>query len=156
MDIFLALLGSGSAGSFLSMGAAANARLMKGLRSPIAAATINFLVGFSILTLILVFAIKPDQLNLLLITPWWAFSGGLLGALFVTLNTLVVSQLGLTTTTIVIVFSQMVMSLMIDKLGWFHAVQRSLSFSKFLGILLLISAIILIQSDRKNSQGSVN
>jgi transporter family-2 protein len=151
MDIFLALLGSGSAGSFLSIGAAANARLMIALRSPIAAATINFLVGFAILTLVLVFSTKPDNLTLFGVTPWWAFLGGLLGAIFVTINTLIVSQLGLTATTIVVVFGQMLMSVIIDKLGWFSEEPYPLTLSKFLGIILLIVAIVLIQSDRKKA-----
>lgn len=151
MDIFLALLGSGSAGSFLSIGAAANARLMTALRSPIAAATINFLVGFTVLTLVLIFAIKPDNLTLFWVTPWWAFLGGLLGAIFVTINTLIISQLGLTTTIIVVVFSQMLMSVVIDQLGWFSDGSHPLNLSKIWGIVLLILAITLIQADSKNS-----
>ncbi|RUR72536.1 hypothetical protein DSM107007_57110 [Nostoc sp. PCC 7120 = FACHB-418] len=71
MEIFLALLGAGSAGGFSTIGAAANAQLKTILDSPIASATINFVVGFSILTLLLVLGIfKPYKLDLLSVTPW--------------------------------------------------------------------------------------
>ncbi|WP_272867778.1 DMT family transporter [Nostoc sp. PCC 7120 = FACHB-418] len=60
----------------------------------------------------------------------WAFLGGLLGAIFVTLSTLIVPKLGLTTTTLVVVFSQMFMSLVIDQLGWFCAIKYPITTTK--------------------------
>lgn len=118
MDILLAILGAGSAGSFLAVGAAANAQLKQTLRSAIGAATVNFLVGFSVLTLLLALGIfKSPDLERFAQVPWWAYSGGLLGALFVSLSTLTVPKLGLTTATLAVVCSQMVMSLIIDQFG---------------------------------------
>lgn len=149
MEIFLALLGAGSAGGFSTISAAVNAQLKTILHSPIAAATINFVVGFSILTLLLALGIFPPyKLDLLSITPWWAFLGGLLGAIFVTLSTLIVPKLGLTTTTLVVVFSQMFMSLVIDQLGWFGAIKYPITTPKILGIATLFIAIVINQLDR--------
>ncbi|MBD2695206.1 DMT family transporter [Anabaena catenula] len=157
MDILLALLGAGSAGGFSTIGTAVNARLKTILYSPIAAATINFLVGFSILTLLLGLGIfKPYKLDLLSITPWWAFLGGLLGAIFVTLSTLIVPKLGLTTTTLVVVFSQIFMSMVIDQLGWFGAIKYPITTPKILGIATLIVAIVINQLDRNYSHKNVN
>jgi bacterial/archaeal transporter family-2 protein len=148
MEIFLALLGAGSAGGFSTIGTAVNARLKTILHSPIAAATINFVVGFCILTLLLALGIfKPYKLDLFSITPWWAFLGGLLGAIFVTLSTLIVPKLGLTTTTLVVVFSQIFMSLVIDQLGWFGAIKYPITTPKILGIATLIVAIVINQLD---------
>lgn len=152
MDILLALLGAGSAGSFLAIGSAANARLRSTIHSSIAAATINFGVGFCILTLLLVLGIlQPFSLDKIAGTPWWAFLGGLLGAGFVTLNTLIIPKLGLTTTTLAVVFSQMVMSLIVDQLGWFGIIPHALTIPKLLGIGLLFVAILLSQSSRHES-----
>lgn len=149
MDILLAMLGAGSAGSFLTIGSAANAQLRQTLRSPIAAATLNFLVGFSILTLLLTLGIfKLPNWQTFANVPWWAFSGGLLGAIFVSLNTLTVPKLGLTTTTLTVVCSQMVMSLIIDQLGWFGVPLHSLNGSRVFAIVLLIVAITLTQLER--------
>lgn len=153
MEILLALLGAGSAGSFLAMGAAANARLMKTLNSPIAAAAINFSVGFSVLSVLIAIGLLKTsfKLEMLVNVPWWAFLGGFLGAAFVTLNTLTIPKLGLTTTAIAVVLSQMTMSLAIDSLGWFGVVQRSVSASKLFGIALLFAAIALTQLDNNRS-----
>ena len=153
MEILFALLGAGSAGSFLAIGAAANARLMRTLHSPIAAAAINFIVGFSVLSVLLGMGILKSSSNLemLVSVPWWAFLGGFLGATFVTLNTLTIPKLGLTTTAIAVVLSQMTMSLAIDHLGWFGVIQRSVSASKLFGIGLLFVAVALTQLDSNRS-----
>ncbi|MBD2567086.1 DMT family transporter [Anabaena lutea] len=157
MDILLALLGAGSAGGFSTIGTAINAQLKTTLHSPIAAAAINFLVGLSILTLLLRLGIfKPFNLDLLFITPWWAFLGGLLGAIFVSLSTLIVPKLGLTTTTLVVVFSQMFMSMVIDKLGWFGAIKYPITTPKILGIATLVIAILINQLDTNYSHKNVN
>lgn len=148
MDILLAILGAGSGGSFIAIGAAANARLRHTLHSPLAAATINFMVGFTTLTLLLAFGIfKTQNLDRLASVPGWAFGGGLLGAIFVTLSTLTVSQLGLTTSTLAVVCSQMMMSLVVDRLGWFGITPHPISPLRILGIGLLLLAIALTQLD---------
>lgn len=152
MDILLAMLGAGSAGSFLALGSAANARLKQTLHSPIAAAAINFLVGFSILSLLIWLGIfKSPDWERFANVPWWAFLGGFLGATFVSLSTLTVPKLGLTTSTLAVVCSQMVMSLVIDQFGWFGVPAHSLKVSRVFAIALLLMAIALTQFDRKHS-----
>ncbi|MBW4521028.1 MAG: DMT family transporter [Scytolyngbya sp. HA4215-MV1] len=154
MDIVLAIVGAGLAGSFLAIGAAANARLKQTLHSPIAAATMNFLVGFSVLALLIGLGIfkTPDLAEKVRDVPWWAFSGGLLGAIFVSLNTLIVPKLGLTTTTLAVVCSQMIMSLVIDQWGWFGVPLHPLNASRVFAIALLIAAIALTQLDRQHAK----
>ncbi|MBD2114944.1 MULTISPECIES: DMT family transporter [Cyanophyceae] len=151
MDMLIALLGAASGGGFLSVGAAANAQLRQTLHSPIAAAAINFMVGSSTLTLLLVlWVFGPQQLDRLGQVPWWAFGGGGLGAIYVTVNTLVVSQLGLTTTTLAVVCSQMVLSLVIDQWGWFGLAPHPISAARVVAIGLLLGAVTLTQLDRNS------
>lgn len=149
MNILLAMLGAGSAGSFLAIGSAANARLKQALHSPIAAAAINFLVGFGILTFLLALGIfkSPDFARFVNV-PWWAYLGGFLGATFVSLSTLTVPKLGLTTSTLAVVCSQMVMSLSVDQFGWFGVPAHPLNLSRVFAISLLMVAIALTQLDR--------
>lgn len=158
MEILLAILGAGSGGSFIAIGSAANARLRQTLHSPIAAATVNFFVGFSTLTLLMVLGIfKLPSLDRLANVPGWAFWGGLLGATFVTLSTLTVSQLGLTTSTLAVVCSQMMMSLVVDRFGWFGITPHPMSPLRVLAIGLLVVAIALTQLDsasRRSSQST--
>lgn len=152
MALLFALIGAGAAGSFLAMGAAANARLKQVLHCAIAAAAINFIVGFSVLALLIaVGVLKSPYFERFADVPWWAFLGGLLGAIFVTLNTLTVPKLGLTTSTLVVVCSQMIVSLAIDQFGWFGIVPHSLSISRVFAIVLLLIAIALTQLDHHHS-----
>ena len=149
MTLLFALLGAGSGGIFLTIGAAANARLRQTLHSSIAAAAINFVAGFVTLALLMIVQVFPTpSFARLLTVPWWAFLGGFLGAVFVTVNTLVVPKLGLTITTLAVVCSQMIFSLMIDQLGWFSMITRPVNTSRIVAIGLLIMAIALTQLDR--------
>lgn len=149
MDLLLAIVGAGSAGSFLAIGSAANARLKQTLQSAIAAAAINFLVGFSILAILIASGLfKSPDFQQFTTVPWWAFLGGFLGAAFVSLSTLTVPKLGLTTATLAVVCSQMIMSLVIDQFGWLGVPTHPLDFSRVFAIALLMGAIALTQLDR--------
>lgn len=157
MDILFAIVGAGSAGSFLAIGSAANARLRKTLHSPIAAAAVNFLVGFSVLTGLMTLGLfQSPNVQQFSTVPWWAFLGGILGAAFVSLNTLTVPNLGLTATTLAVVCSQMIMSLVVDQFGWFGVPAHPLSVSRLFAIILLIVAIALTQLDRPSAANSIS
>lgn len=151
MDLLFAIVGAGSAGSFLAIGSAANARLKQTLQSAIAAAAINFLVGFSILAILIASGLfELPNFQQFAIVPWWAFLGGLLGATFVSLSTLTVPKLGLTTATLAVVCSQMIMSLVVDQFGWLGVPVHPLNFSRVFAITLLMVAITLTQLDRNH------
>ena len=46
-----------------------------------------------------------------------------------------------------VVFGQVSISLLIDRFGWFEIQIRELSFSRILGVLLVIAGILLIQKE---------
>jgi transporter family-2 protein len=153
MEIILAILGAGSAGGFLAYGSAANTKLMQLTRSPIAAATINFIMGFLTLAILLLLkVISPLSINQISQAPWWAFLGGALGAIFVTLNTIIIPKLGLTTTTMAIVFGQILMSLIVDQFGLLGVATRSISIPRLIGTGLLLAAVIMTQFNLKHEK----
>ncbi|GBO54555.1 integral membrane protein [Pseudanabaena sp. lw0831] len=151
MDMLIALIGAGSGGSFLAIGATANTRLRKALQSSIGAATINFIVGSLTLTLLILLGTFGSQsLDRLTQVPWWAFLSGLLGAVYVTLNTIIIPKLGLTTAALAVVCSQMTGSLLIDQWGWFGVTPHPISPSRIVAIVLLLIAVALTQFDRSD------
>jgi transporter family-2 protein len=155
MSPLSAVLCAFSGGSMLSLGGAANARLGGSLRSAVAAATINFLVGASTLSLLLALGgFRAGPLERLAGVPPWALGGGMLGALYVTLSTLVIPRLGLTATTMTVVFSQLIGSLLIDHWGWLGVPHRSNGPGRWLAVLLLLFAVALRRSDATPSQGT--
>jgi transporter family-2 protein len=143
-----AVLCAFSGGSLLSLGGAANARLGGSLRSAVAAATVNFLVGTAVLSLLLALGgFRADPLARLGGVPPWALGGGMLGAAYVTLITLVIPRLGLTATTMTVVFSQLIGSLLIDHWGWLGVPQHPIGPGRWLAVLLLLVAVALRRSD---------
>ncbi len=152
MNPLSAVLSAVSAGGLLALGGTANARLGGSLRSAVAAATINFLVGASTLGLLLaVGGVQAGPLARLAEVPPWALGSGLLGAGYVTLISLVIPRLGLTATTMAVVLSQLIGSLLIDHWGWLGVLQRPVGPGRWLAVLLLLCAVVLRRSDATSS-----
>lgn len=152
MNLVSALLCAFSAGGLLSVGGAANAHLARSLLSATAAATINFLVGATALSLLVSLGgYRANIIERLAGVPPWVLCGGVLGALYVTLATLVIPRLGLTATTMTVVFSQLIGSLMIDHWGWLGVPQRPNGPGRWLAVLLLMLAVALRRSETSTS-----
>lgn len=155
MNPVSALLCAFSAGGLLSVGGAANARLAGSLRSAAAAATVNFLVGATALGLLLgLGGLRAAPIERLAGVPPWALCGGLLGALYVTLSTLVIPRLGLAATTMTVVCSQLVVALMIDHWGWLGVPQRPNGPARWLAVLLLLLAVALRRSEAATAKAT--
>ncbi|KVC34650.1 DMT family transporter [Burkholderia pseudomultivorans] len=78
-------------------------------------------------------------------TSWWAFSGGLFGAIFIALAIFTIPKLGAATFLVLVVTGQMLASMTIDHFGWFGLVQRPVDVSRLVGIALLIGGCVLIR-----------
>ncbi len=77
--------------------------------------------------------------------PWWAWSGGLFGAVFIGLAILLVPQLGAATFIALLVTGQMLASVAFDHFGWLGLVQRPMDVPRLIGVALLIGGVILIR-----------
>jgi transporter family-2 protein len=77
--------------------------------------------------------------------PWWAWSGGLFGAIFIGLAILLVPQLGAATFIALLVTGQMLASVTFDHFGWLGLAQRPIDVPRLIGVALLIGGVILIR-----------
>ncbi|KVG64536.1 DMT family transporter [Burkholderia pseudomultivorans] len=77
--------------------------------------------------------------------PWWAFSGGLFGAIFIALAIFTIPKLGAASFLVLVVTGQILASMTIDHFGWFGLVQRPVDVSRLVGIALLIGGCVLIR-----------
>ena len=77
--------------------------------------------------------------------PWWAWSGGLFGAIFIGLAILLVPQLGAATFIALLVTGQMLASITFDQFGWMGLAQRSIDLPRLVGVALLIGGVVLIR-----------
>lgn len=77
--------------------------------------------------------------------PWWAWSGGLFGAIFIGLGIFLVPQLGAATFLALLITGQMLLSVTLDHFGLFGLVQRSFDMPRAIGVALLIAGAILMR-----------
>ena len=77
--------------------------------------------------------------------PWWAWSGGLFGAIFIGLVILLVPRLGAATFIALLVTGQMLASVAFDHFGWLGLAQRPVDVPRLIGVALLIGGVVLIR-----------
>jgi transporter family-2 protein len=77
--------------------------------------------------------------------PWWAWSGGVFGAIFIGLAIVLVPQLGAATFIALLVAGQMIGSVTFDHFGWFGLTQRSIDLPRLVGVALLVGGVVLIR-----------
>ena len=77
--------------------------------------------------------------------PWWAWTGGVFGAIFIGLGIVLVPKLGAATFIALLVAGQMVGSVVFDHFGWLGLAQRPIDMSRVIGVLLLIAGVMLIR-----------
>ncbi|MDY3695898.1 MAG: DMT family transporter [Proteus mirabilis] len=100
---------------------------------------INHLVGFIFLTIFVLWIKDYHSIELSTI-PLIAFAGGIIGALFVVINSYVLPLLGVMLTSVLAICGQMISSLVIDILGGIES--NNLLF-QIIGVLLIIGGVLI-------------
>ena len=132
-------------GAILPMQAAINARLAKTAGNPVMAAFISFAVGTIALMLFLIiagqfqFRFIPSQ------SPWWIWTGGILGTFFVAGILLLLPRLGVVLSFSLVLAGQMFTAILFDQFGWMGLAIKEISAGKIIGSILLIIGVILIR-----------
>ena len=76
--------------------------------------------------------------------PWWAWLGGLLGAVYAVATVLLARRLGAATLTALVVTGQLVCSVVLDHFGAVGFSEHALSAGRVAGCLLMIAGFVLI------------
>ncbi|MCU0734862.1 MAG: DMT family transporter [Methylotetracoccus sp.] len=139
--IIIALL----AGAVLPMQAAVNAQLRYVVGSSLLAALVSFGVGTAALLLYAAFARLPlPDGRAALQAPWWAWSGGLLGAFYVLTAILVAPRLGTAALMGLALAGQLIAALVLDHYGLLGLSVHPLSLWRVVGTILLLAGVALI------------
>lgn len=137
------------AGIGLAVQAAVNARLRVSLESPVLSALVSFAVGaVPLVVLALLGVFGRGKLSDLGAVPWWAWTGGLLGAFFVTLSVVAVQVVGAASVIVCAVLGQVVMGLVLDGTGWLGVPRSPVDLPRILGALLVAGGVLLVQWKR--------
>lgn len=98
----------------------------------------NHLVGFALLVVIVLLSVAATAESLLK-APWWAYLGGVIGALFVALSSIVIPRIGATPALALMITGQMTVSTLID----FQLGKIASPGMAVLGLTLIITAAFI-------------
>ncbi|SQG64403.1 Uncharacterized protein conserved in bacteria [Corynebacterium renale] len=157
----LALLSAVLVGWCTPAQTAVNARLRTFVGHPLMSSLISFAVGtlsLLVLHLILFSALLPP-FGQAAGQPWWIWTGGVLGVIFLTGNIVLFPRLGGVETVVLPIVGQIAAAMVIDQWGVFGAQQRSLSVWRVLGAALVCFGVFIVvyrpglQTGHAHSQG---
>lgn len=145
LDLLLSLAVVG-AGAGLALQQVVNAHLRATLGSPWWAAFASYAVG-SLATLVLALAAPGPRLTGAMIArpSWVAWSGGILGAVFVVAAILTVPRLGAASVLALIVVGQMMGALAFDQIGLLGLPQHPVGLVRLAGVACLILGVVLVR-----------
>lgn len=135
-----------AAGALIATQAGVNSQLGRYVGHPILAATISFLVG-SVALLVCSIGVRSTWTGVAAAAaaPWWVWTGGLLGAVFVVTIAWLAPTLGAATLLSVAIAGQMTFALVLDHYGLVGFPQRSMSVGRAIGVGLLVAGVVLIR-----------
>ena len=111
-------------------------------------ALISFLVGTIVLVAIVAVWGKGDLLAFRG-APLWQLTGGLIGAVFVTVTLLAAPKLGVTTLVVATLAGQVTAGLLIDTFGWFGIEPKPVEPRRLVGLALVGVAVYLMNTKGK-------
>lgn len=146
MPIYVSSLLVIGAGFCIVIQQALNANLRTELNSAVWAGFASYAVGVMCMIAVMVIMREPiPSAAVAARIPWWAWSGGAFGAIFIALAIVMVPQIGAATFIALLVTGQMLMSIVFDHYGWLGLAQRSIDLPRVIGVVLLIAGVVLIR-----------
>jgi transporter family-2 protein len=145
VEILLVVLAL-AVGAGLPVQAGVNAMMARHAGRPEWAALVNFAVGLVALAAWLLATRAPlPSPSALARAPAWAWSGGIMGAFYVSAVVLLAPRLGVAVTLGLSVAGQMIGALVLDHYGLLGLASRPVGPQRVVGAALLVVAVLLIR-----------
>jgi transporter family-2 protein len=129
----------------LPLQAGVNAQLVRFAGHPVLAALVSFMVGTAALSVYALAARLPVSPGRLAEAPFWAWSGGVFGAVFVAAAADLAPRLGAAFFVGVVVAGQMAASLVLDHFGLVGFAHQPVSPLRLLGAGLVVLGVALVR-----------
>ncbi|MGE8684823.1 MAG: DMT family transporter [Acinetobacter sp.] len=126
---------------------AINSQLREYLYSPLQAALFSFLVGTIVLAFLVFFqpATKPELATFGQI-PWYLWIGGCLGVYAISVSIYTAPKLGFLTLSGLIIFGQIIMSMIVDQFGLLGTEKTPINWQRLLGgVVIFIGVLLTLQ-----------
>jgi transporter family-2 protein len=135
-----------AAGTSIVVQQALNANLRTALNSAAWSGFVSYFVGLLCMVVLVVVLRDPiPSATMAARIPWWAWSGGMFGAIFIALGILLVPKIGAATFIALLVAGQMLASVAFDHFGLLGLAQRPVDLPRIIGVALLIAGVLLIR-----------
>ena len=123
---------------------AINSQLREYLYSPLQAALLSFLVGTIALAVLVFFQpVEKPNLEMLHQIPWFLWLGGFLGVYAISFSIYTAPKLGFLTLSGLIIFGQIVMSMIIDQFGLLGTDKTPINWQRLLGGVVIFTGVLL-------------
>jgi bacterial/archaeal transporter family-2 protein len=133
------------AGALQAWGPPMNGALRSSLTNPWLASLVSFLPVIALLACLVLCLPRPmPTMAGVSAMPWWAPLGGLVGAFAVIAGLLFVNKVGAGAFAGLTITANILMSLVVDRFGWFGMDVHPLNGWRMLGAVLMVSGIALI------------
>ena len=133
------------AGAVIPLQAGINLRLKTALGDPTLAAMVSFAVGTAaLLACVLISRISMPTMGMAATAPWWAWTGGFLGAFIVFSTIVLAAQLGAATMMAWLITGQLIAALVLDHYGLVSFEVHQITWPRLLGVALLIVGALLV------------
>lgn len=133
------------AGGMVALQAPTNALLAKAGGSPVLAALISFAVGTAALLLVWLGSGNRPGAAPFASLPWYAWVGGVYGAIYVTVAAFAAPRLGLASLITIGIAGQILAALLLDHIGGLGLTREPISLTKVGGALLVIAGVVLVR-----------
>lgn len=144
------------AGAIVGIQRALNGQINEHSQQSFTTSLLNFAMGTTFLTVLLLIAIVlgETELSPLPAGPWWIYTGGVIGVVYIAFTSTIVQHLGVLTFTLISVGGQLVGSLLIDLLSPTEGVQVSIYL--VVGIAMTYLGVIVGGVNNQRSQRRLN
>ena len=139
----LAIALTAGAGGLVAMQAPINGVLGR-TAGKLAAASISFMIGTAVLLVITLVSGSEVKLGEAAKLPWYYFTGGLLGAAYVTTVLITVRTLGAGGVTAATIAGQLSTAVVLDRIGAFGLPEKHITLGRLIGVALLAAGVFLI------------
>ncbi|MFC5409226.1 DMT family transporter [Larkinella bovis] len=142
---FLYFLFAFLVGVATSVQSGVNSQLRQMVTHPILAALISFGSGFVVLTVIsLILRAPVPTWEAVREISWWKWTGGLLGAVYVTTVIITVPRIGAGNLLSLSVAGQLLAAVILDHYGLLGFKEHGLTLWRLMGVLLIVLGVVLV------------
>lgn len=133
------------AGAMVALQAPTNAILAKAGGSPVLAALISFIVGTIALFIAWLGSGNRPGTPAFAGLPWYAWIGGLYGAVFVAVAAYAAPKIGVASLITIGIAGQIAMALLLDHLGALGLAREPINIGRVAGALLVLAGVVLVR-----------